>query len=520
MYAIRSLRYRRSQAIIARQHGSVAPFLALGLAGALMATAFALDSSFLIDNAAQLKRATDAAALAVGNEYVLDNRTSQQELQQLAFSYVHNNLGMDSELAKAITDDAITLTQTESDNEHVRFQVAIDYQPTSTLLNTGAEPVLVQSTAEVFSHPVEIALMLPNTLSEESADISALRRMGKKFAEELLQDSNQLWLSIVPYSQSVNIFDANDAGRIQRWARPGALTPIELTSLFRTGKISNLADMRFPDRRANLLCMYRGLAARQNFDWDEPPAGQFKIYYRHDLPENGSPGAPPVSWVGPNPDFGQANGTNDTRWIVADKGCPNAALLPLTNNQNEIDERLDEMSTRFNVNYAIAMSWAAAALSPQMRGATGWGDTRLPLDFDEDNSGKNTKIIIMLANTTGNWFDTDAYNFDADESSDGETGTDGSRQFAQQRFIDLCNSFRQRNLKFHFIGVRPGDPADFGRQLFDQIAGPGLEVCAEDGGSMQFADATNFAEGRPQIESLLDNIIKDIARTNYVRLVE
>ena len=49
---------------------------------------------------------------------------------------------------------------------------------------------------------------------------------------------------------------------------------------------------------------------------------------------------------------------NDTRWMVADRGCPHAALLPLTNDLGKIGDRLDQMSTRFNTNHAIAMGWA------------------------------------------------------------------------------------------------------------------------------------------------------------------
>ena len=238
---------------------------------------------------------------------------------------------------------------------------------------------------------------------------------------------------------------------------------------------------------------------------------EFGVYYRHDLPENGSPGAAPISWQGPNPDFPDSSAI-DTRWIVADKGCPNTPLLPLTNEEDKIEARLNQMTSRFNVNYAIAMGWAAAALSPQMRGSDGWGDNELPLDFGSDNT--NYKAIIMLANTTGDWFDTDSYNFYRDANV---TGT--STNFARQRFVDLCRSIRSKNIHLYFIGVRPGDPEEFGRVLFDKVAGPGMLICTEGEGNMYFADASNFKDGESQIQNALEDIAKDIRRNYYVRLI-
>lgn len=197
---------------------------------------------------------------------------------------------------------------------------------------------------------------------------------------------------------------------------------------------------------------------------------------------------------------------------MADKGCPNTPLLPLTNEEDKIEARLNQMTSRFNVNYAIAMGWAAAALSPQMRGSDGWGDNELPLDFGSDNT--NYKAIIMLANTTGDWFDTDSYNFYRDANV---TGT--STDFARQRFVDLCRSIRSKNIHLYFIGVRPGDPAEFGRVLFDKIAGPGMLICTEGEGNMYFADASNFKDGESQIQNALEDIAKDIRRNYYVRLI-
>lgn len=503
-----------------QQQGAVAPFAILVLGGALMATAYVIDQSRALENTAQLKRATDAAAMAVGNQRLLDDRLSQQQMQQLATSMVRTNLGTDLALRERVAANYIKVTQQRDGEGVIRISVAAAYDAESALLQADTQRMEVSSSVEVVNRPVEVAIVVPNTNSENDRDIAALRRMVREFAEQVIgtRADGRTWIALVPYSQSVNIYSAEDSGRLRRWAAPGALTPVELRSLFRTG-YSGLADGRIPDRRANLLCMYRGLGLGQNYYWDQAPSGQFKIHYRHDLPENGSPGAPPISWTGPNPDFGQASGVNDTRWMVADKGCPGAALLPLTRDLTRIERRIDEFSTRFNTNYAIAMGWAAASLSPQMRGSAGWGDARLPLDFNADRQGDNTKIIVMLANTSGNWFDTDSYNAEVGQALDGQSSTVSANDVAGQRFIRLCNSFLARGLKFHFLGVRPGDPQDFGRMLFDKVAGPGMRLCTRDG-SMTFANAENFGDGEAQIRSLLREIANRIRHERFVRLID
>lgn len=507
------------------QHGGVAPFMVLAIGGALLATAYAIDLSRMTNNASQVKRATDAAAIAIGNQQLMDSRTTAAELKKIAWGYVQNNLGTDSDLFEQLEYDSLKVSSAGGGDDPVTLRVEVSLHAQALLIGGARRRQQVHSTVEVVSRPTEVALILPTTLNETAPNLAALRRLGKSFAGNLLgEDSdqgsdNKVWLSLIPYSQSVNVYDPKDPQRINRWAAPGALNPVELRSLFRTG-YSSLADRRIPDRRANLLCVYRGLGLGQNYYWDQPPAGQFKIHYRHDLPVNGSPGAPAISWRGPNPDFGEANGVIDTRFMVADKGCPNAALLPLTQDRDEIDKRLDLITTRFNTNYAIAMGWAGSALSPNMRGINGWGDNELPLDFNEDGNADNVKIIVMLANTTGDWFDTDSYNAEVGQAIDGESNTTSSTDVAGRRFVRLCDSFRQRNLKFYFIGVRPGDPQDFGRQLFDRVAGPGLRVCTNGDKNMVFADAENFVEGEDQIDTLLQNIADKIKHERYARLIE
>lgn len=527
-----------------QQRGSVAPFMALAIGGALLATAYSLDTSRMTNSAAQVKRATDAAALAIGHERLLNGSSSEAELNKLAHGYVINNLGLDSSLAAQIGEDNIALSQTRDDEGRIRYKVEVTFQTDPELLDIESRDISVYSVAEVQPSALEVALALPNTTSENSANLSVLRRQSKRFAQEMLKNRDNAWLALVPFSAVVNVSptytnpqtrtprgpSAEHMQRLRQWAMGSALQPVELTSLFRSGKANSLADARIPDRRANLLCLYRGLKQGNNYFWEQPPSGQFKLYYRDDLPQNGSPGADPISWVGPNPFFGQATGSNDTRWMVADKDCPSAPLLPLSNDQNKIDERLDQMTTRFNANYAIALGWSAMALAPAFRGSNGWNlPDELPKDF-KDEGGDSYKAIVMLVNTTGaRWIDTDGYNFEVGENS-GTLGTEYARSLVPTRFSNLCKSLRKHKLRVFVIAIGVDEIEDNdlnaegtinGASQFRRLAGPGLAHCAEEADDITYISGYDFVAAEGRLQNRLDKILDELRQQSaYVRLIE
>ncbi|WP_244664887.1 pilus assembly protein TadG-related protein [Candidatus Symbiopectobacterium sp. 'North America'] len=524
-------------AFIHQETGAGTAFYVLGTMALLVSAAFIVDTSTATGDATQIKRATDAAALAVAHQATINgDEYDPEQIKELAYQYVKNNLGLNNALDNKLTREDVTVTEGRKNNTRKTYTVEASFNTQPSLLKLGARKQAVYSTAEVINRPTEIAMVLPVINGMSARDLAALKRLSKDFAKRMLDSADgkrdNLWISLVPFSQAVNVYDAQDANRIRRWARPGALNPIELSSLFRTGYAS-LADRRIPDRRANLLCMYSGLGEEENFFWDEPRwrnSGCITAPTCHKtvaLAQSLSHGlAPILSLVKPQ---GLTTSAGWLRiWMVADKGCPNAALLPLTNDLNKVDERVDQFSIRFNVNYAIAMSWAGAALSPNMRGSEGWGDAKLPLDFNVDGSGDGQKVVIMLADTysdpegTGGYgqFDTDSYNFNPGQFA-GETGSDGSREFAKRRFEDLCTSFRARNIKFYFVGVRPGDPDNYGQNLFDDIATPGLLICTEGDKRMSFIDGRGFGAAEDPLAARLERIASQIeTEGGYVRLIE
>ncbi|RMX06856.1 pilus assembly protein [Corticibacter populi] len=533
----------------ARQRGGATVLLLLLIVAVMALAAYSADGPRMTADAAQLKRATDAAALAATQAYAEDG---EADIQAIAERYINANLGMDS--AQTGNQLRITTTIIESDGDE-GVRVSATFEAASLLNGAGPQDVTVYSTAVARNRTLEVALTIPNTLSENAPNLSVLRRLGKDFAQNLIGERDNVFLSLVPYSQIVNVYDAAHPNRIRQWAAPGALNPVELTSLFRSG-YGSLADNRIPDRRANLLCLYRGLNQGENYFWDQAPSGQFLIHYRHDLPINGSPGAPPIFWVGPNPDFGKATGVNDTRYMTADRGCPHAPLLPLTNDLGKIADRLDIMSTRFNNNHAIAIGWAAMSLSPAFRGSAGWGlSDDLPKDFKADG-GNSYKAIILLVNSSGlRWFDSDAYNSyvgqpidgcsstgsssnsSGDDDEDSSSGSGANNQVAcnddaiiTRRFANLCESLREHDVRFFMIvtGSDEVDDSDTpeadtipSASAFRRIAGAGLRTCAVKNTDLTYYNGLDFSVSEGKFSDRLEDIISELRQqTNDIRLID
>lgn len=516
-----------------QDRGAGTPFFVLGTLGVLVSGAFVVDTLNATGDATQIKRATDAAAWAIGHQAVISHSQNetfdQQQMSELAYQYVIHNLGMNTKLSSQINRESVNVTVGEAGDDRRTYRVSVSFNAAPDLLNIGALEQEVYSSAETRTASLEVALAIPNTLAESGDNLAVLRRLGNGFAKTLIGSNENAWLSLVPYSQSVNIYDAEKTNRIREWSMPGALNPIELTTLFQSG-YGSLADRRLPDRRFNRLCMYRGLNQNENYHWDEPPGGQFQIYYRADLPAN-SPINYNISWIGPNPTFGQAGGANDTRFLIVDHGCPAAPLLPLSNDLNKITERLSDMRTSFNVNFAIAMGWAAMSLAPAFRGEAGWGlPDSLPKDFSGGKSDRVKAIVFLVNSSDMHWFDSDSYNGYTGRPVDGCQSTGiacNDEPLITQRFVSLCESLRKRDIRFFLIVTGNDEAEDENGQVvpsasaFRRIAGAGLSRCAVKRTDLTYFNGADFIDSENKITDRLATIVEELQQqSSFVRLTE
>jgi len=515
-----------------QEKGAGTAFLVFGTMALLVSGALVVDTLNSTGDAAQIKRATDAAAWAIGNQVVVSHSENSsfndQDMTELAYMYIAHNLGMNTKLASKLTRENISVSRGENSGDNQTYTVSVSFDTSPDLLKFNTVQQQIFSEVEVRTASLEVALAIPNTGVENASNLAALRRMGNSFAQDLISSNDNAWLSLVPYSQSVNVYDPDNTNRIREWAQPGALNPIELTTLFQAG-YGSLADRRMPDRRFNRLCLFRGLDRGDNYFWDEAPAGQFGIYYRHDLPVNSSIGYN-IAWIGPNPMFGQAGGVNDTRFLIVDHGCPVAPLLPLSNDLNKISERLRAMATGFNVNFAIAMGWAATTLAPNFRGEEGWGlPDNLPKDFSEGKKNRVKAIVLLVNSTDMRWFDSDGYNAYNGQAIDGCQGsTDGCNDetLITQRFAELCDTFREHDLRFFLLATGTDDAEDENGQVpsasaFRRIAGAGLNKCAVKSGDLSYFNGANFVESENKMTERLASIVEELQQqSSSVRLIK
>lgn len=498
------------------QRGSVFPMMLLIFGGLLLTSAFVLDSVTLNTDTSQIKRATDAAAMALGRTHP-QYKDDGTRLQELAEEYVRANLGLNSAVAENL--NAISVTRGTSDQGNATYRVSATLTNQPLMMGTGERDLTVSSTSEARLVSTEVALVLPNTLWEVNGNMEALRRLGKHFAEELIGDSDNTWLALVPYSQAVSVYDSEHPNRPRTWAAPGALNPPELASRLRG---LNLASPRIPDRSANLLCMYRGVHPFQNYLWDQPPAGQFMFYYRVEVPLNLT-----ISGFPQYVPFILQHSTMNGVAMFPDYGCPHAPVLPLTNDMSDIDERLDAMQPRFSTNFGIALGWGAMTLAPAFRGSEGWDlEDDLPKDFD-DGSNDRIKAVVLLARPVLS-SDRDSYNSNIHlilpETPRGTVDT-GDPQMLTKRIVDLCTSFKQRRLKFYLIatgGIGDNDEErESSARYFRETIGAGLVGCAEKGSDLIYLESPDFVTAEGEVRQRLDAIVEDLRRQgNFVRLIE
>jgi len=507
-----------------RQRGNVAPMLILALAGGLIASAFAFDVMRLDANASQLKRAADAAVLAVGHAALENPDRSDTELGQLAEQYVHANPGLDRRLANEIAAGSITLTRSDDGNRTL-FAVQVEVDTRGALsgeaLDTGEQHLTVTSRAEVIRDPLEVALMLPNSRAENGRHMAALRRLAHDVSAQLLEGDTRedTWVALVPYAQAVNVFDADHPDRVLDWSDPATWRPAgesNLIAWFWRQGYRGLIDPLMPDRQMNLLCLGRGLLPGQNYAWQQPPDASFEIYYRFELPSNGASRA--------YPDAPRIPRDNDNRAMIADYGCPRAPVLPLSDDQRAIDARLSQMQAHFVINLGIAMGWAGMTLAPEMGGVDGWGEHDRPLDFAADHH----KAVVVL-NSVFSSLDSDSYNYPQGKNS--AIRTPGNQMAVEagvmaERIASLCASFEARDIKLYYLGldrppaVDPSNPiAGPAYQAFRQQVIPTLTRCAD--GDLHEVRADGFASAEASMGDYLSDIVADLQhRRSSVRLIE
>lgn len=100
-------------AFIHQETGAGTAFYVLGTTMALLVSAaFIVDTSTATGDATQIKRATDAAALAVAHQATINgDEYDPEQIKELAYQYVKNNLGLNNALDNKLAREDVTVTE-------------------------------------------------------------------------------------------------------------------------------------------------------------------------------------------------------------------------------------------------------------------------------------------------------------------------------------------------------------------------------------------------------------------------
>ncbi|MCL2893172.1 TadE/TadG family type IV pilus assembly protein [Brenneria tiliae] len=488
-----------------QERGAGTAFYVLGTMALLVTAAFIVDSSVTTGDAAQIKRATDAAALAVGHQAVASNERNQdfdqEQINALAYEYVRANLGINDKLAQEFSPDKVSVSAGRSGDNYPTYTVTATFATDPELLDLNGREQQIHSTVEVRTASLEVALAMPNayTASNGAGNLAALRNFGRYLADLLIEESDNVWLALVPYAGSVSVYDERRPALIRQWASSEGINPPGLAVVEPSISSNILADGRIPDRRANLLCLYRGMDVGENYFWEQAPTGRFMVSFQLraevDNPYSVLVGSnrPVNSYI--QYSRGQVIDQGDRMRTSPD--CPVAPLLPLSNDIEAIQSRLDEMRLpgSSSNSFDLALGWSAMALAPAFRGSEGWDlDDDLPKDFSEDGV-RRTKAIVMLINGSFTSF--------------GSTSAE-----VTPRLNALCSSFRRRDLKVYLIVVNPSE-------AFNLVAKPGLETCSENSSDQTYLTDVDFAGGESDIQERLEEIADELfQQSSLVRLIE
>nr|WED68028.1 pilus assembly protein TadG-related protein [Pectobacterium colocasium] len=147
----------RLSAFIQQENGAGTGFYVLGAMALLVTAAFIVDTSTATGDATQIKRATDAAALAVGHQATINGEEySQEETNKLAYEYVKNNLGMNKALSEKLVMGDVAVTEGRNSDTRKTYTVTVAFETKPSLLSLGTRKQEVYSISEVINRPTEI----------------------------------------------------------------------------------------------------------------------------------------------------------------------------------------------------------------------------------------------------------------------------------------------------------------------------------------------------------------------------
>lgn len=389
-------RFRRDE------RGSFLVIFALSAITLVGITGAALDYArgYLLQS--ELSSALDAAALAGGAN------ASSPQLQQIIEKYFKvnfptNYLGADVSAVNFNVDTANGILTASVSAE-------LDYSLLGVVLD-GTMHVAADTEITLEKRGMEIALVMDNTGSMVGAKITTMKASAMELVKILYgnkQEQDKMWISLVPYTATVNIGKGNS----------GWLTSLNQTSYAPTtwkGCIEARGAAEMTDDTAAV-------------------GGKWKPFYWADSVENTSSYKSDNDWrctkvsgnctltntstctTGGGSASNVYSGSNTTtKWLVNENACaqnngtgPNLScpppITPLTKSRATVEAAIQAMDAwhRGGTFSNIGLSWGWRTISPKWKGLWSGVAAAQPYNYEEPLMDK---VVILLTDGENNFYD-------------------------------------------------------------------------------------------------------------------
>lgn len=411
--------------VLASQHGSAIPIVALAMTAIVGFTGVAIDMGRVQIAQSRLQNSIDAAGLAAGS--VISTQDPAAEVSK----YFHANFP-DSYMGSTIS----TLTTTPDEDNTKLTIYAAGTVPTSFMKLFGINQMNITATSEITraQRGLELVMAIDVTGSMNSSAGSGISKLqAAKEASITLLDvlygtdntSKNLWVGLVPFSQAVNVGASHVA-----WTESNS---------FDWGPTSWYG------------CVDAREAGGLDVTDDPPSVSPFPQYY----------------W--PCDDYNAWYGTNNSRnncrtgWglryrslTTTNRGpnlfCPQP-VTPLVAEKSIVVDDINSMQAYGNTHIVLGAAWAWRMLSPRWRGL--WGgemdDNDLPLDYDAPLMSKAVVLMTDGDNTISNG-SRGAYWY----LSDRKLGTSYSSAAVaelNERTLEVCNGMKANGIIIYTIAL-------------------------------------------------------------------
>jgi len=496
------MRYTFFRRFLHSTQGSAMPLIALGVFALAGATGAAIDMSRVQMVQAKLSNSLDAAGLAVGSEISTTN------VQAEALKYFNVNYPPGFMYTTTQNFSAVATNNNQVINLSVQAVV-----PTVFMQLFGIKQITVNAMSQITrqSSGMELVLVLDNTGSMNSPvnpgdsstpKIQALQSAAKTLLGILYGNNatvQNLWVGIVPFSQTVNIGTSHSAwmdGTYDATLDFGPVINGACPSYSGTAGTYNsapscaykLAGAAVPFFGINSVptnwqgCVMARTAPYDTSD-DPPSVTPFQAY---DYPYTSDAGNTYDPWVTKSSRTSHGVTTTTTTYNYAYSSslgqyqgpnmfCPQQ-LQPMVAEQSTIVNELNAMKAGGSTEIDLGMAWAWRMLSPRWRGL--WGGemntNSLPLNY---NTPLMNKVVILM---TDGMNELDPSNYTAykylDSNVLGTTNFAAANTELDKRTKSICDSMKANGVLIYTIGFGSNGNANYNDPT--SVNGPLLQYCA------------------------------------------